>query len=49
MTNKEYIATLSAEEAYELLDWLFNVYARGYSYGRLAIIQWLDAEYEEQL
>ena len=44
MTNKEYMATLTSEEVYDLLDWLMNVYGRGFTNSRLAIIEWLDEE-----
>ena len=44
MTNKEYMTTLPSEEIYELLDWLINVYSRGFTNSRQAIIEWLDEE-----
>lgn len=48
MTNKEYLSTLSNDEWFVLVDWLFHKYGMWYTNSRIAIIEWLDKEYEEK-
>ena len=47
MTNKEYLSTLSNEDWHMQVDWLFHKYAMWYTDSRIAIIEWLDKEYNE--
>ena len=42
MTNKEWLATLTTEECYDVLHWLFTVYVYGVNNSKKGIIQWLD-------
>lgn len=46
MTNKEWMATLTAEEFYDTMEWLIRVYSKQFTDSRLAIIEWLDKEHE---
>ena len=46
MTNKEWMATLTAEEFYDMMVWLTRVYSKQFTDSRLAIIEWLDKEHE---
>lgn len=48
MTNKEWLATLSAEECYNKMVWIFQEYGRRFGDSRLAIIEWLQAESEDK-
>lgn len=43
MTNKEWLATLTTEECYEVLHWLFTVHTYSVNNSKKAIIQWLDS------
>lgn len=47
MTNKEYLSTLSTEDWFMLVDWLFHRYGLWYTHSRIAIIEWLDKEHSE--
>lgn len=42
MTNKEWMATLTAEQVYDVMWWLFNKYAFRFTHSQMAIIDWLD-------
>lgn len=46
MTNKEWMGTLTAEEFYDMMEWLTHVYSKQFTDSRLAITTWLDKEYE---
>lgn len=48
MTNKEWMATLTAEEFYDMIGWLTRVYSKQFTDSRLAIIEWLDKEHEQR-
>lgn len=48
MTNKEYLSTLSAEEWFIKIGWLFKVYGKSYTDSHIAIIEWLNKEHEEE-
>ena len=41
-TNKEMLAELDNEQWYDIVDWLFHDYGRGFTSTKGAIIQWLD-------
>lgn len=43
MRNKEWLSTLTTEECYDVLHWLFTVHAYGVNNSKKAIIQWLDS------
>jgi len=45
MTNKEWMATLTAKQCYDVMSWLFNDFAARFEFFTLAIIEWLDAEH----
>lgn len=45
MTNKEWLATLTAEEWYNKVDWLFHDYGKRYDNTWLAILAWLEEEH----
>lgn len=42
MTNKEWLATLSAEDWYSTVHWLFHVYGKRYTDTYSAILSWLN-------
>ena len=42
MTNKEWLATLSPEEWYKTVHWLFHEYGKRYTDTYSAIIAWLE-------
>lgn len=44
MTNKEWISTLTTEECYEVLHWLFTVHTYSVNNSKKGIIQWLDSK-----
>ena len=44
MTNQERLATLSPEECYDKMHWLFFKYALQYTVSRDSIIDWLKSE-----
>ena len=46
MTNKEWMATLTSEELFGLLDWLYHDYGKQYTNTRWAIIKWFDEEHQ---
>lgn len=46
-TNQQMLATISAEEFYDKIIWLFHDYGKRYSNSRLSITEWLDSEVEE--
>lgn len=45
MTNKEWLATLSPDEWYMKVHWLFHEYGKCYDNSYLAIIEWLEEEH----
>ena len=47
MTNKEWLATLNADDWWEKVDWLFHDYGMRWDNTRLAIIDWLEEEHNE--
>ena len=49
MTNKEWLVTLSPQEWYMAVHWLFNNYGRRYDNTYLAIIAWLEDEHIEEV
>ena len=46
MTNKEWMATLTAEEFYDMMKWLTHLYSKQFTDSRFAIIEWLNKEHE---
>lgn len=48
MTNKEWLAALSAEEWYQTIHWLYYVYGKRWTDTRLAILDWLEEEHIEE-
>ena len=44
MTGKEYLASKTEEEMYDLMYWLFHTYGTSYTDTRSAIIEWLKTE-----
>ena len=46
MTNKEWMATLTAEQFYDVMWWLFHEYAFRFTHSQMAIVEWLDAEHK---
>lgn len=49
MTNKEWLATLPAQEWYLAVHWLFHEYGKRYDNTYLAIIEWLDEKHNDDL
>ena len=47
MTNREYLSTLSDEEWYQKVDWLFHKYGMWFTQTPTAIIEWLKQDYKE--
>ena len=47
-TNKEWLATLSAEEWYQTIHWLYYIYGKRWTESRLAILDWLEEEHTEK-
>ena len=45
MTNKEHLATLSANDWFDRIYWLYHSYGKFYTDSRAAIIHWLDEQY----
>ena len=45
MTNKEWLATLSAEDWFSTVYWLFHVYGKRYGDTYLAVLSWLNENY----
>ena len=48
MTNKEYLATLSADEWCTRVDWLYHFYANQFISQLFGITNWLDKEYSKE-
>lgn len=47
MTNKEWLATLSAEEWWNTVyEWLFHVFSKQWTDSRMAIMDWLEKEHK---
>lgn len=46
MTNKEHLAELSPQDWYSRVDWLFHRYSKWYTDSYVAILDWLEREYE---
>lgn len=47
MTNKEWLATLSAEEWWNIVhEWLFHTYGKQWTDSREAILAWLSEEHD---
>ena len=49
MTNKEWLSSLTAEEWYMEVHWLFHEYGKRYDNTYLAIIEWLKEEHEQKV
>ena len=47
MTNKEWLATLSPQEWYLQIQWLFHVYGKRYTDSYLAITEWLEEKHSD--
>ena len=47
-TNQQMLATISAEEFYDKIMWLLHDYGKRYSNSRIAIVEWLDSEVEDE-
>ena len=46
MTNKEWLATLSSEEWWNIVhEWLFHIYGKQWTDSRMAILAWLSEEH----
>lgn len=48
MTNKDYLADLYADDFYDVICWLWFDWGRQWTDTRIAIIQWLNAKYNEE-
>lgn len=48
MTNKEWMATLTAEQFYDEMMWLIRDYGFRFNNTRLGIIDWLDQPYRSE-
>ena len=46
MTNKEWLSTLSAEEWWDVINWLYHTYGMMWTDSRLAIMAWLEEEHK---
>ena len=46
MTNKEWMATLTAEQFWDVMMWLIKEYGRQFTHTQLAVISWLDSEHK---
>lgn len=46
MTNKEWLATVSAQEWYLAVHWLFHEYGKRFDDTYLAVIAWLEKEHK---
>ena len=42
MTNKEWMATLTADQWYDVMMWLTREYVSRWTHSRIAIVEWLD-------
>ena len=47
MTNKEFLSTLTNEQCYVVLDWLFHKWGKQWTSTRDAVILWLGEEYNK--
>ena len=45
MTNKEWLVTLSPQEWYMAVHWLFHNYGKRYDNTYLAVIAWLEEKH----
>ena len=48
MTNKEWMATLTAEQFYDEMMWLVRDFGFQFNNSRLGIIDWLDQPYRPE-
>lgn len=48
MTNKEWLATVSAQEWYLAVHWLFHEYGKRFDDTYLAVIAWLEEKHIER-
>lgn len=48
MSNKEWLATLTAEEWWETIHRIFYDYGRRWTDTRLAVLDWLEEEHREE-
>ena len=46
ISNKEWLATLSKEVWWEVVDWLFHEYGKQQIDTRLAVMDWLEKEHK---
>lgn len=44
MSGKDYLASKTEDEMYDIMYWLFNIYGISYTDTRSAIIEWLKTE-----
>lgn len=47
MTNKEWLSTLSAEDWYSTVYWLFYVYGKRYTDTYSAVLSWLNETHND--
>ena len=47
MTNQQWLATISPDEWYSVIDWLFHVYGKQYADSYKAITLWLEKDRQE--
>ena len=47
MTNKEWLATISDEEWYAKIWWLFHIYGKRYDNTYAAVIEWLKETHND--
>ena len=45
MTNQQWLSTIDVSECYEVLNWLFFIYARSCTVTETAVKEWLAAEF----
>lgn len=48
MTNQEFLATLTEEQCYTVIDWLLHKWGRQWTSTRDAVILWLAQEYKPE-
>ena len=48
ITNQKNLLTLTAEEFYDKIMWLLHDYGKRYTDSRIAIVEWLDSEVENE-
>lgn len=46
MTNKEWMATLTSEQFYDVMEWLMRKYSKQWTNSQVAIIEWLDEKHK---